>query len=306
MSTALETPPSTPPRTSSPSRGRRLRARVGLQALAGGGGALIVGYLSLIVLIPIAALVSHGLSISVSAHGAGAEFWRWHVSFGFRTFWDAVTASGSKEAIFLSLWLSLSVAAINAVMGVAIAWVLVRDTFPGKGLVESSIDLPFALPTIVAGVVLLAIYGVDSPIHVDLFETWMGLMVALLFVTLPFSVRAVQPVLASLDLESEAAARTLGAGSIRVFFTVVLPSIWPAVLGGFGLAFARAIGEFGSISLIAGGLGRTTTASYYVYNLTQGFLWTDAAAVSTALLVLSLVILVTSNVLAHRYQRRTL
>jgi sulfate transport system permease protein len=279
---------------------------MGLQALAGGGGALIVGYLSLIVLIPIAALVSHGLSISVATHGAGAEFWRWHVSLGFRTFWDAVTASGSKEAIFLSLWLSLSVAAINSVMGVAIAWVLVRDNFPGKGLVESSIDLPFALPTIVAGVVLLAIYGVDSPIHVDLFETWMGLMVALLFVTLPFSVRAVQPVLASLDLESEAAARTLGAGSVRIFFTVVLPSIWPAVLGGFGLAFARAIGEFGSISLIAGGLGRTTTGAYYVYNLTQGFLWTDAAAVSTALLVLSLVILVTSNVLAHHYQRRTL
>jgi sulfate transport system permease protein len=279
---------------------------VGLGALAGGGGALIVGYLSLIVLIPIAALISHGLSISVSTHGAGAEFWRWHVSIGVRTFWNAVTAPGSKEAIFLSLWLSLSVAAINSVMGVAIAWVLVRDTFPGKGLVESSIDLPFALPTIVAGVVLLAIYGVDSPIHVDLFETWMGLMVALLFVTLPFSVRAVQPVLASLDLESEAAARTLGAGSVRVFFTVVLPSIWPAVLGGFGLAFARAIGEFGSISLIAGGLGRTTTGAYYVYNLTQGFLWTDAAAVSTALLVLSLVILVTSNVLAHHYQKRTL
>jgi sulfate transport system permease protein len=306
MSTALVTPPSTPPRPSTHSKVRRLRARWGLQALAGGGGALIVGYLSLIVLIPIAALVSHGLSISVATHGSGAEFWRWHVSFGFRTFWDAVTASGSKEAIFLSLWLSLSVAAINSVMGVAIAWVLVRDKFPGKGLVESSIDLPFALPTIVAGVVLLAIYGVDSPIHVDLFETWMGLMVALLFVTLPFSVRAIQPVLASLDLESEAAARTLGAGSVRIFFTVVLPSIWPAVLGGFGLAFARAIGEFGSISLIAGGLGRTTTGAYYVYNLTQGFLWTDAAAVSTALLVLSLVILVTSNVLAHRYQRRTL
>jgi sulfate/thiosulfate transport system permease protein len=306
MSTALVTPPSTPPRLPSHSRGRRLRARVGLGALAGGGGALIVGYLSLIVLIPIAALISHGLSISVSTHGAGAEFWRWHVSIGVRTFWNAVTAPGSKEAIFLSLWLSLSVAAINSVMGVAIAWVLVRDTFPGKGLVESSIDLPFALPTIVAGVVLLAIYGVDSPIHVDLFETWMGLMVALLFVTLPFSVRAVQPVLASLDLESEAAARTLGAGSVRVFFTVVLPSIWPAVLGGFGLAFARAIGEFGSISLIAGGLGRTTTGAYYVYNLTQGFLWTDAAAVSTALLVLSLVILVTSNVLAHHYQKRTL
>ncbi len=305
MSTALDSPPSTSPRPAPHPRGRR-RARLGLQALAGGGGALLVGYLSLIVLIPIAALISHGLSISVSTHGAGAEFWRWHVSLGVRTFWNAVTASGSKEAIFLSLWLSLSVAAINAVMGVAIAWVLVRDTFPGKGLVESAIDLPFALPTIVAGVVLLAIYGVNSPIHVDLFETWMGLMVALLFVTLPFSVRAVQPVLASLDLESEAAARTLGAGSVRVFFSVVLPSIWPAVLGGFGLAFARAIGEFGSISLIAGGLGRTTTGAYYVYNLTQGFLWTDAAAVSTALLVLSLIILVASNVLAHRYQRRTL
>jgi len=305
MSTALDSPPSTSPHPAPHPRGRR-RARLGLQALAGGGGALLVGYLSLIVLIPIAALISHGLSISVSTHGAGAEFWRWHVSLGVRTFWNAVTASGSKEAIFLSLWLSLSVAAINAVMGVAIAWVLVRDTFPGKGLVESAIDLPFALPTIVAGVVLLAIYGVNSPIHVDLFETWMGLMVALLFVTLPFSVRAVQPVLASLDLESEAAARTLGAGSVRVFFSVVLPSIWPAVLGGFGLAFARAIGEFGSISLIAGGLGRTTTGAYYVYNLTQGFLWTDAAAVSTALLVLSLIILVASNVLAHRYQRRTL
>jgi sulfate transport system permease protein len=279
---------------------------MGLGLLAGGGGALIVGYLSLIVLIPIAALISHGLSISVVTHGAGLAFWRWHVSVGVHTFWEAITAPGAKEAIFLSLWLSLSVAAINAVMGVAIAWVLVRDKFFGKGLLEASIDLPFALPTIVAGVVLLAIYGVDSPIHVDLFETWMGLMLALLFVTLPFSVRAVQPVLASLDLESEAAARTLGAGTVRTFFTVVLPSIWPAVLGGFGLAFARAIGEFGSISLIAGGLGRTTTASYYVYNLTQGFLWTDAAAVSTLLLVLSLVILVTTNVVAHRYQRRTL
>lgn len=271
---------------------------------AGGGGALIVAYLSLIVLIPIAALVCHGLNLVVTTNGAGVEFWRWHVSVGWRTFWDAVTAPGAEEATFLSLWLSFAVAVINSVMGVAIAWVLVRDKFVGKGLVESAIDLPFALPTIVAGVVLLAIYGVDSPIHVDLFETWMGLMVALLFVTLPFSVRAVQPVLASLDLESESAARTLGAGNVRIFFTVVLPSIWPAVLGGFGLAFARAIGEFGSISLIAGGLGRTTTASYYVFNLTQGFLWTDAAAVSTALLVLSLVVLVTTSVLGHHFAKR--
>jgi sulfate transport system permease protein len=283
-----------------------VRSKVALPFLAGGGGSLIVGYLSLIVLIPIAALIAHGFSLSVTTHGAGVEFWRWSVSIGWKTFWAAVTAPGSKEAIFLSLWLSLSVAAINAIMGVAIAWVLVRDKFLGKGLLEASIDLPFALPTIVAGVVLLAIYGVDSPIHVDLFETWMGLMMALLFVTLPFSVRAVQPVLASLELDSEAAARTLGAGGLRTFFSVVFPSLWPAILGGFGLAFARAIGEFGSISLIAGGLGRTTTASYYIYNLTQGFLWTDAAAVSTALLVLSLVVLVATSVLSSHFQKRTL
>jgi sulfate transport system permease protein len=299
MSTALVTSPS-----ASRSRWRRLRSRAVGGLFVGGGGALIVAYLSLIVLIPIAALVCHGLSLNVSTNGAGVEFWRWHVSVGWRAFWDAITAPGAEEATFLSLWLSVAVAAINSVMGLAIAWVLVRDKFVGKGLVESAIDLPFALPTIVAGVVLLAIYGVDSPIHVDLFETWMGLMVALLFVTLPFSVRAVQPVLASLDRDSESAARTLGAGNVRIFFTVVLPSIWPAVLGGFGLAFARAIGEFGSISLIAGGLGRTTTGSYYVFNLTQGFLWTDAAAVSTALLVLSLVVLVTTSVFAHHFAKR--
>ncbi len=267
---------------------------------------MIVAYLSIIVLLPIAAIVSHGFSLSVATNGAGVEFWRWHVSIGFRTFWDAVTAPGARSAIFLSLWLSFSVAAINAVMGVAIAWVLVRDRFFGRSFLDSVIDLPFALPTIVAGVVLLAIYGPDSPIHVNLFETWMGLMLALLFVTLPFSVRSVQPTLSSLDLDSEAAARTLGAGGLRTFFSVVMPSLWPSVLAGFGLAFARAIGEFGSISLIAGGIPRTTTASYYVFNLTAGFLWDDAAAVSTALLVLSLVVLITANVLSRRYQRRLL
>jgi sulfate transport system permease protein len=281
-------------------------SRVSLPLLMGGGGTLIVAYLSIIVLLPIAAIVSHGFSLSVATNGAGVEFWRWHVSIGFRTFWDAVTAPGARSAIFLSLWLSFSVAAINAVMGVAIAWVLVRDRFFGRSFLDSVIDLPFALPTIVAGVVLLAIYGPDSPIHVNLFETWMGLMLALLFVTLPFSVRSVQPTLSSLDLDSEAAARTLGAGGLRTFFSVVMPSLWPSVLAGFGLAFARAIGEFGSISLIAGGIPRTTTASYYVFNLTAGFLWDDAAAVSTALLVLSLVVLITANVLSRRYQRRLL
>jgi sulfate transport system permease protein len=267
---------------------------------------LIVGYLSIIVILPVAALISHGLSLDIAGRGAGLEFWRWHVSISFSTFWDSLTAPGAFNAIFLSLWLSFAVAAINAVMGVAIAWVLVRDRFFGRSFLDSIIDLPFALPTIVAGVVLLAIYGPDSPIHVNLFETWMGLMLALLFVTLPFSVRSVQPVLASLDLDGEAAARTLGAGGVRTFFSVVMPSLWPSVLAGFGLAFARAIGEFGSISLIAGGIPRTTTASYYIFNLTAGFQWTQAAAVSTALLAISLVVLVTANIFARRYQRRLL
>jgi sulfate transport system permease protein len=283
---------------------RRFAVRVRASSGAIGGGSLIVGYLSIIVLIPIAAVVAHGFSFSVHTEGWGLAFWHWHLNTGFGTFWTDVTQPAAISAIRLSLWLSLSVAAINAVMGVAIAWVLVRDSFHGKWFVEAFIDLPFALPTIVVGVVLLFLYGTQSPLHIDLFETWMGLMVALLFVTLPFSVRAVQPVLASLDGEAEAAAKSLGAGGFRTFLSVVLPSLWPAVLGGFGLAFARAVGEFGSISLIGGGIGRTTTASSYIYNLTQGFLWTNAAAVSTALLVLSLVILIASNVFARRFQRR--
>ena len=283
---------------------RRFFARTRGIFSVSGGVSLIVGYLSIIVLIPIAAVVAHGFSLTIHTHGWGLAFWRWSVNAGFHTFWTAITAPGALSAIRLSLWLSLSVAAINAVMGVAIAWVLVRDNFPGKWFVEAFIDLPFALPTIVVGVVLIFLYGPNSPVKIDLFETWMGLTVALLFVTLPFSVRAVQPVLKALDGEAEAAAKSLGAGGLQTFVSVVLPSLWPAVLGGFGLAFARAIGEFGSISLIGGGIGRTTTASSYIYNLTQGFLWTNAAAVSTALLVLSLVILVASNVLSRRIQQR--
>jgi sulfate transport system permease protein len=283
---------------------RRFLARLASSKGTIGGTSLIVGYLSIIVLIPIAAVVAHGFSFSIHTQGWGVAFWHWHVSAGFGTFWADITQPAAISAIRLSLWLSLSVAAINAIMGVAIAWVLVRDSFHGKWFVEAFIDLPFALPTIVVGVVLLFLFGTQSPLHIDLFETWMGLMLALLFVTLPFSVRAVQPVLASLDGESEAAAKSLGAGGVRTFVSVVLPSLWPAILGGFGLAFARAIGEFGSISLIAGGIGRTTVASSYIYNLTQGFLWTNAASVSTALLVLSLVILIASNAFARRFQRR--
>jgi sulfate transport system permease protein len=299
LNTARKAPPA-------PRGRRRFRVRP-LSVVASGGGSLVlVGYLSAIILIPVAALAAHGIGLSVQTHGSGGAFWDWSVRTNFSAFWSAVTQSQALQAIWLSVWLSFTVAVVNAVMGVAIAWVLVRDEFFGKRLVEGVIDLPFALPTIVAGLVLLVLYGPASPLHVDLFETWMGLLVALLFVTLPFSVRSVQPVLESLDGQSESAARSLGAGRTRTFFTVVFPSLLPAMLGGFGLAFARAVGEFGAIAFIAGGLQRTTLAPYYIYDLiAQGPTGQDqAAAVSVALLMFSLALLATSSAFARRVQRR--
>ena len=303
---------------SPPARGGRRRLGIGRQPSAPlgrtvvravpvlGGTTLLVSYLSLIVLIPIAALAAHGIGLSVHTHGAGARVWNWSVSTNFSSYWRAVTEPGSIHAIWLSVWLSLVVAVVNAVAGIGIAWILVRDDFPGKRLVEAVIDLPFALPTIVAGVVFVYLYGQTSPVHVVLFEKASGLLVALLFVTLPFSVRAVQPVLESLDVHSEAAARTLGASRLRAFASVVLPAVAPAALAGFGLAFARAIGEYGSISLIYGGLSRVTPASSYLVQLASGPVstWPQAAAVSTALLVVSLLLLSGSAAAARRVQRR--
>jgi sulfate/thiosulfate transport system permease protein len=299
LDVALKAPPA-------PSSRRRFRVRPLSAVGVAGGATLLVGYLSIIVLLPIAALAAHGLGISVETHGAGLAVWNWSVHSDFAGFWADATAPAALHAIWLSLWLSLTVAAVNAVAGIAIAWVLVRDDFVGKRIVEGVIDLPFALPTIVAGIVFLFLYGTDSPVHVNLFETWAGLLVALLFVTLPFSVRAVQPVLETLDGHAEAAAKTLGAGGLRTFLTVVLPSLMPAVLSGFGLAFARAVGEFGSISLIYGGLARTTTASALIFNLMQGPPTTQvqAAAVSVALLVVSLFLLATSSALSSFFSRR--
>jgi sulfate transport system permease protein len=263
-----------------------------------------MGYLSLIVLIPIAGVAAHGLGLSVHTHGWGVAVWHWTVNSDFSGFWSNVTQSTSAHAIWLSLWLSVAVATVNAVFGVVIAMVLVRDSFVGKRLLEGVIDLPFALPTIVAGVVFVYLYGDASPVHVNLYATWTGLFVALLFVTLPFSVRAVQPVLESFDGNAEDASRSLGAGSVRTFVSVLLPSMLPAILTGFGLAFARAVGEFGSISLIAGGLGRTTAASALIFNLFSDGNYTRAAAVSVALLVLSLTLLASIGVVSSRVQRR--
>ncbi|WP_213934232.1 sulfate ABC transporter permease subunit CysT [Rhodococcus sp. B50] len=244
-------------------------------------------WLSLIVLLPLAALAFHS------------------VSDGLGTFVDAITAPAALATLRITVVVSLVVAAVNAVMGTVIAWVLVRDEFPGKKFVNALIDLPFALPTIVASIVLLSLYGPQSPIGVQLNATEPGLVVALAFVTLPFVVRSVQPVLIEADREVEEAAASLGAGNFTIFRTVVLPVLAPAILGGTGLAFARAIGEYGSIVLIGGNIpNKTQVASQYIQQQIEIDRPVNAAAVSVALLAIAFVVLFVLRLVANRGLRR--
>jgi sulfate transport system permease protein len=218
---------------------------------------------------------------------------------GLGGFWDSVTSPLALSALKLSLILSVIVVVINVVIGTVIAWVLVRDSFPGKGLVNSVIDLPFALPTVVAGITLLALYGTDSPVGIDVAFTRVGITVALLFVTLPFVVRAVQPVLLELDREMEEAAASLGAGRLTTFRRIILPNLRPALLAGTALAFARAVGEFGSVILISGNLPDTQTAPLFIFAQIESSNTDGAAAVSVALLVIALVVLLAIGRLTH-------
>jgi sulfate transport system permease protein len=233
-----------------------------------------MAYLSLIVLIPLAAVVDKSLED------------------GFSTFWSAVTNDQAVAALKLSLIASAIVASINAITGTLIAWVLVRDDFAGKGVVNSLIDLPFALPTIVAGLTLLALYGPRGPVGIDVAYTQAAVVLALLFVTLPFVVRAVQPVLIELDREMEEAAASLGAGTLTIFRRVILPNLTPAILAGVALAFARSIGEFGSLVLITGNLPfKTEVASVFIFSQVESDRTVGAAAVSVVLLLISFVVL---------------
>ncbi len=213
-------------------------------------------------------------------------------SGGWSEFWHAVSSRVAVSALLLTLVSALVVSAINAVMGTLVAWVLVRDEFAGKRVVNAMIDLPFALPTIVAGIVLLSLYGPGSPLGVDIAFTRAAIIFALAFVTLPFVVRSVQPVLLELDQEMEEAATSLGASAGTTFRRVVLPNLLPAILSGATLSFARAVGEFGSIVLISGNIPfHTQVSSVYVYGLVQSDATTAAAAVATVLLAISLAIL---------------
>lgn len=226
------------------------------------------------------------------------------ISGGPAAFIDAVTTPKTIAALQLSILASLVVVVINAIAGTLIAWVLVRDTFPGKGAVDAIIDLPFALPTIVAGLTLIALYGPKSPVGLNMAYTRAGIVLALLFITLPFVVRQVQPVLAELDLDMEQAAHALGASPWTAFRTIVLPNLVPAIVSGAGLAFARAVGEFGSVVLISGNIPfRTEMASVSIFNQIENDDTTAAAAISIVLLALSLVILGAITLLERRATR---
>jgi sulfate/thiosulfate transport system permease protein len=220
---------------------------------------------------------------------------------GLSGFWHDVSSRQAVAALELTVGVSVIVTLINVVMGTLIAWVLVRDNFRGKGVINALIDLPFALPTIVAGLTLLALYGPSSPLHVSLAYTRAGVALALLFVTLPFVVRGVQPVLLELDKEVEEAAWSLGASPTLTFRRVVLPSLRGAIVAGAGLGFARALGEFGSVVLISGNLPfKTEVASVFVFGQIENDNVRAAAAVSVLLLLISFALLLVLSMLAKR------
>jgi sulfate transport system permease protein len=257
----------------------------------GGNTSLRVGvatlWLSVIVLLPLAAIVWQA---------AGG---------GWQAFWVSVTSHAAVESFRVTFTISAGVTVINLVFGLLIAWVLVRDNFPGKRLVDTIIDLPFALPTIVASLVMLALYGNNSPVGLHLQHTAWGVAVALAFVTLPFVVRAVQPVLLEIDRETEEAAASLGASGSKVFTSVVLPSLLPSLLSGAGLAFSRAIGEFGSVVLIGGAVpGKTEVSSQWIRTLIENDDRTGAAAISIVLLLISFVVLFALRLVGARAGRR--
>jgi len=241
-----------------------------------------MGYLSVVVLLPLAALVWSSRSGGLAA------------------LWQEATRPEALAALKLTLGVAAVCALVNAVAGTGIAWVLVRDRFAGKSVVDSLIDLPFALPTIVAGLTLLALYGPSGPFGVDVGFTRLGLLLALLFVTLPFVVRAVQPVLLELDTEMEEAAASLGAGAFAIFRRIVFPNLLPAILSGVALAFARAVGEFGAVVLISGNIPfKTEVSSVYIFGQLQSGNGTGAAAVSVLLLAISLGVLLAIGAFRH-------
>jgi len=293
----LTVPPSTPGPAVSDGRPSGTRKRVrrrapgaGLMRLSPASGlglGLGLVWFSVLVLLPLAAVIG-----AAAAGGWGAFA---------RTLTDPQTVA----ALRLTVLAALLVTVVNAVVGTIIAWVLVRDDFIGKRWLDLIIDIPFALPTIVAGLVLLSLYGPHSPIGVNLVNTQQGIVMALLFVTLPFVVRTVQPVLLELDADVEEAAASLGASRFTTLRRIILPSLVPAIAAGASLGFARAIAEFGSLVLISGNTPyETEVASLKILQFVESDNRAGAAAVAVLLLLVAVVVIVFLDVVARRVARR--
>ena len=266
---------------------RRSRAASSLSAASGLGLGVAMTWFSLLELIPLSAIV-------VKAAGGG-----------WSTFAHVLASGQTRSVLQLTVLSALAVTAVNMVMGTAIAWMLVRDRFRGMGLLDLLIDIPFAMPTIVVGLVLLSLYGTDSPIGVAVNNTRWAVLLAMAFVTLPFVVRTVQPVLEELDAEAEDAAASLGAGRFATFRRVILPALVPAIFAGAALSFARGISEYGSLLLISGNLpGRTEVVSVRLFSFLEGGNLAAAAAVATIMLVIALLAIVVLDVVQRRVARR--
>jgi sulfate/thiosulfate transport system permease protein len=242
-------------------------------------------YLSLLVLIPLSAVFIRSLGL------------------GWGHFWEIVTAPRVIASLSLSFGASLAAALINAVFGLVVAWVLVRYTFPFKRLIDAIVDVPFALPTAVAGIALTVLYTPNGwlgaalePMGIKVAYTPSGVVVALIFIGLPFVVRTLQPVLEDLDKEVEQAAATLGASARQVFARVVLPALWPAMLTGFALAFARAVGEYGSVIFIAGNMPmKSEIAPLLIVAKLEQYDYAGATAIAVVMLSLSFALMLGIN-----------
>jgi sulfate transport system permease protein len=251
-------------------------------------------YLSLIVLIPIAALALRTTTLS------------------WDQFWAVATNARVVAALRLSFGASLIAATVNVLFGVIVAWVLVRYEFPGRRLLDAIVDLPFALPTAVAGIALTAIFAKTGwigqflePLGIKIAYTWIGVVIALTFIGLPFVVRTLQPIIEEIEREVEEAAATLGAFRLRTIRSVILPMLLPGLLTGFVLALARAIGEYGSVIFIAGNLPyRTEIAPLLIVIRLEEFDYSGAAAIATLMLAISFVLFLTVNLIQAWARRR--
>ena len=267
----------------------RANLRAGLGRLGLRAAALI--YLGGMIVLPLSAVVGKGF-----AHGLGS-------------LQTAMSAPGAVAAIRLTIVTALAAAIINAIFGTLLSYVLVRYRFPGRDVLSAVVDLPFAIPTLVTGVMLVALYGPASPIGgwleahgIHIVFAPLGVLLALLFVTLPFVVRTVQPVLAELDIAQEEAAEVLGASRLRTFVQIVLPALRPAIAAGTLLSFARALGEFGSIVIVSGNItNHTLTAPVFIFQLASQFRSDEAAAVSAVLFAMSFtLVMITYKLAGHR------